>query len=194
MRQALQLGKVATIKRGSWLSLVMLCAVTALATAMGFCILLAGATAVFAWESPALSGADAGDWKQNSASQKQSSNPAVSADQLATNDSQPQPAAQRGQAAVGTSEENGTAAGQAFSGVITDASCGARHSRNSDKTSADCARSCVRKGSRYVLVDGEEIHPLQGDRTQLDRRAGMRVEVVGNLVGDTIKVKSIAAH
>ena len=65
---------------------------------------------------------------------------------------------------------------------------------NSDKTSAECARSCVRKGSRFVLVDGEESHGLDGDPTQLDRLAGVRVEVTGSLVGDTIKVKSVVAR
>jgi hypothetical protein len=80
-----------------------------------------------------------------------------------------------------------------FTGMITDSHCGARHSRNSDKTSAECAHLCVHsKGSHYVLVDGEEIHGLQGDRTQLDKLAGTRVNVVGRLVGDTIRVQSIS--
>ena len=50
------------------------------------------------------------------------------------------------------------------------------------------------RGSRYVLVDGEEIHALVGDPSLLDRLAGVRVEVVGMLEGDTIRIKSVTAR
>lgn len=161
-----------TKKRGLWLSLVMLCVVTVLSAALGFGVLFAGASVVFAVvESPAA------------------------AEQATSQPSQAVPD-QSNQSKDGKeTENNATSSGKTFSGMITDSHCGARHSRNSDKTSAECARLCVRtKGSHYVLVDGEEIHGLQGDRTQLDRLAGMRVDVVGKLVGDTIKVQSITAH
>jgi hypothetical protein len=150
-------------QRGSWLSLVMLCAVAALFTALGFAVLFAGASAVFA---VAASSAAAGD----------------SSSQASPRETQTPPA-------------NSGPQGKNFSGMITDSHCGARHTRYADMTSAECARLCVRsKGSHYVLVDGESIHGLQGDRTQLDRMATMRVDVVGTLVGDTIKVESISAR
>ena len=78
--------------------------------------------------------------------------------------------------------------------MITDAHCGARHSRNSGKSSAECTRSCVRNGFHYVLVDGEEVHALEGDQSQLEQLAGVRVQLVGLLEGNTIKVKSAAVR
>jgi hypothetical protein len=174
-------------KRGSWLSLVMLCVVTVLSAALGFGVLFAGASVVFAIvESPAV------------AEPRSVTNTPVSNSEAVQTASQPTQASpdQNNQNKDGKETENNDAAsGKTFSGMVTDSHCGARHSRNSDKTSAECARLCVRtKGSHYVLVDGEEIHGLQGDRTQLDRLAGMRVDVAGKLVGDTIKVQSITPH
>ena len=81
-----------------------------------------------------------------------------------------------------------------FSGMVTDSRCGARHSMKSGKSSADCARSCVRNGSHYVLVDGEEIHALDGNQVELEKLAGVRVEVTGSLEGNAIKVESITAR
>ena len=88
--------------------------------------------------------------------------------------------------------DDGTVAtGQTFAGMITDSRCGARHQRNSDKTSAECVRSCVRNGAGYVLVDGERIYALQGDSMQLEKLAGERVNVTGMREGDTIRVKAV---
>ncbi len=64
---------------------------------------------------------------------------------------------------------------------------------DSNKTSAECARSCVRNGSRYVLVDGEKSYVLEGKTSQLEKLAGERVEILGQLAGDSIRVKSVSA-
>jgi hypothetical protein len=64
---------------------------------------------------------------------------------------------------------------------------------NSGKTSAECVRSCVRHGAHSVLVDGEKVYALAGDPTELEKPAGERVNVIGMLEGDTIKVKAIVA-
>ena len=174
-------------KHGSWSSLVSFCAVTAVCAALGFGGLFAGAAVIFAAVQP------------QSVSAEESSQP-LPQDSLDGNQITEIPASSEPQltAVAWQSEDkpaakdpNGT---QSFSGMVTDARCGARHARNSNKTPADCATECVRKGSHYVLVDGEEIHGLHGDRTQLDRMAGMRVDVVGKIVGDTIKVQSMTAH
>ena len=174
-------------QRGSWLSLVMLCAVTIFSAALGFGALFAGGSAVFAVvQSSSVSGENPSE--------------ALPQDALSAN-----PVADDQQAQAVTSElhqvstgkdadETGAASGNTFTGMVTDARCGARHSMKSDKTSAECARSCVRKGARYVLVDGEETHALEGDPDQLDGLAGVRVEIVGKLVGGTIKVEAVAAR
>jgi hypothetical protein len=179
-------------QHGSWLSLVMLCAVTVFSTALGFGALFAGGSAVFAVvQSPSVS---------NENLSEAAAQDAVSANNVSSTpvpDDQPAQAfaSQPQQVSTGKdTDETDAASGKTFTGMVTDARCGARHSMKSDKTSAECARSCVRKGSRYVLVDGEEIHTLEGDSTQLDKLAGARVEVVGRLVGDTIKVEAVAAR
>jgi hypothetical protein len=83
-------------------------------------------------------------------------------------------------------------ADQTFNGVITDSRCGARHRKNSGKAPAECTRTCVKGGAKYVLVDGEKIYALQGDPAPLERLAGQRVTVVGDLEGTTIKVKTVS--
>jgi hypothetical protein len=168
---------------GSWLSLVTLCAAAALFTALGLGMLFAGASAVFAVAAPSSAGSD--DPSQGNAQKVGTeATPQASLSQQSSE-------IQAGQ----NSAPNSAPQANTFSGMITDSHCGARHTRYADMTSAECARLCVRsKGSHYVLVDGEAIHGLDGDRTQLDRMATMRVDVVGKLVGDTIKVESIAAR
>lgn len=82
--------------------------------------------------------------------------------------------------------------GMVFSGLITDSHCGARHT-DSDKSASECARMCVRKGSRYSIANGERNYELAGDSGQLAELAGQRVSLIGVLNGDTIKVSSAAA-
>lgn len=80
----------------------------------------------------------------------------------------------------------------AFSGMITDSRCGARHIRNSRLSSAECARECVRKGARYILVDGEHRYTLTGNEETLGKLAGIRANVTGSRQGDTIAVRAAA--
>ena len=79
--------------------------------------------------------------------------------------------------------------GQSFSGLITDADCGSRHT-DSRKSAAECARMCVRNGSRYVMVNGDKNYELTGAAQQLGELAGQRVKVIGVVSGDPIKVSS----
>ena len=82
--------------------------------------------------------------------------------------------------------------GRAFSGVITDDRCGARHQPSSGQNSSECARKCVRSGSKYLLVDGGKSYRLDGNTDDLDRLAGERANIIGTLTGNTIRVSSIA--
>ncbi len=77
-----------------------------------------------------------------------------------------------------------------FNGMITDSYCGARHRRGSHRSSAECARACVRKGATYVLVDGDHRYQLTGANEVLDKLAGQRANVVGTREGGTIAVTS----
>jgi len=83
--------------------------------------------------------------------------------------------------------------GRTFSGMITDDRCGARHQRNSDKSPSECARMCVRNGSKYMLVDGDKKYTLDGNADGLDKLAGQRASIVGTLDGNTIRVSSISS-
>ncbi len=94
-----------------------------------------------------------------------------------------EPQSHEGQAGV-------RAANQTFSGVITDAHCGPKHS-DSDKGPSECARMCVRNGSKYNIVDGDKKYDVAGNLAQFDEFAGQRVRLFGSLEGNTIKVVSI---
>lgn len=78
-----------------------------------------------------------------------------------------------------------------FSGMVTDSNCRARHNKNSNLSSTECAELCIRGGAKYVLVDGEKVFFLEGHPRQLAKLAGQRAEVHGTLTGETIQVDSI---
>ena len=78
-------------------------------------------------------------------------------------------------------------------GWITDAKCGAKHVKNSTKSSAECAKACVHGGAKYTLVDGDKIYTLEGKEDQLDRVAGERATVEGTVDGNVIKVASVSS-
>jgi hypothetical protein len=79
--------------------------------------------------------------------------------------------------------------GRIFFGTITDAHCGARH-KDSDQGASECVRMCARNGSRYVLVGNDGSYELAGDMERFSALAGRRVNLVGVLHGDSIKVSS----
>jgi hypothetical protein len=79
--------------------------------------------------------------------------------------------------------------GQTFSGLITDARCGSRH-MDLGNSASECARNCVRNGSRYVMVDGDRTYDLIGAQDQFGRLAGQRIRLTGVLNGGAIKVSS----
>jgi hypothetical protein len=76
---------------------------------------------------------------------------------------------------------------QIFSGVITDARCGAKHA-DSRKNASDCARQCVENGANYTIVDGGSSYELTGNRRQFNQWAGQRVTLTGIREGNKIKV------
>jgi len=81
---------------------------------------------------------------------------------------------------------------QSFSGTVSDSMCGAHHMMK-NATPAQCTRECVKQGSDYALVVGSKVYTLKGDKTQLDKFAGEKVTVNGNVSGNTITVKSVMA-
>jgi hypothetical protein len=85
--------------------------------------------------------------------------------------------------------------GKAYTGVVSDSMCGAKHMMAGD--AASCTHECVSKGSKYALVVGDKVYTL--DTTDkdalatLDKQAGATVTVTGTENGDTIAVSSVKA-
>jgi hypothetical protein len=84
---------------------------------------------------------------------------------------------------------------QTLTGEVSDAMCGAKHEMPGKP--ADCARSCMKHGSKYALVVGDQVYTLEtSDKAALDKLdslAGTRAKVTGEVDGTTIAVKSVAA-
>jgi len=84
---------------------------------------------------------------------------------------------------------------QTLTGEVSDAMCGAKHQMPG--AAADCTRACVKHGSNYALVVGDKVYTLEtSDQTaidKLDKLAGAKAKVTGEVSGTTITVKSVAA-
>ena len=92
----------------------------------------------------------------------------------------------------------GEAAGstQTFTGKVSDAMCGAKHSEGGIAP-ADCVRACVQKGANYALVVGDKVYSLstsdQAALNELNTLVWEQAKVTGTVNGDTISVKSVTA-
>jgi len=98
---------------------------------------------------------------------------------------------------IGVAAISALAAGksQTLTGEVSDAMCGAKHEMPGN--AAACTRGCVKHGSQYALVVGDKVYTLQtSDQAALDKLndlAGAKAKVTGDVDGDTITVKSVAA-
>lgn len=81
---------------------------------------------------------------------------------------------------------------QTITGIVTDSMCGKKHMMK-NATVAQCTHECVKSGSDYALVSGDKMYTLKGDKTQIDKFAGLNVVVEGETNGKTINVKAIKA-
>ncbi len=81
--------------------------------------------------------------------------------------------------------------GQSLTGTVSDSMCGAKHMM--EGSAAQCTRECVKGGSDYALVKGNEVYTLKGNTKGLDKYAGQKVTVTGKLSGNTFTVDSISA-
>lgn len=84
---------------------------------------------------------------------------------------------------------------QTLTGEVSDAMCGAKHQMPG--AAAECTRACVKHGSNYALVVGDKVYTLetsdQGALDKLDKLAGGKAKVSGEVNGTTITVKSVTA-
>ena len=87
------------------------------------------------------------------------------------------------------------AADTTMTGKVSDAMCGAKHMMAGNE--ASCTHECVKGGSKYALVVGDKVYILEtADKSALDKLselAGASAKVTGEVKGDTIAVKSVAA-
>ena len=81
-------------------------------------------------------------------------------------------------------------AAKTLTGVVSDSMCGAKHMAK-DKGPAECTRSCVKQGTKYALVVGKKVYTLEGHEAELDKFAGARATVKGNLTGETVAVQTV---
>jgi hypothetical protein len=90
------------------------------------------------------------------------------------------------------------AATQTLTGVVTDDMCPKngvnKHTMAPGKPDAECVRGCVQAGAKYALfTDDKKLYILKGDAKQFDALAAQKVKVAGDVSGNTISVRSIAA-
>lgn len=76
-------------------------------------------------------------------------------------------------------------------GWISDSSCGATNA-NAEKSSRECALSCIRAGSKAVFVsDADQKVYKVSDSTKAAKFLDKKVKVNGKVSGDTIELASI---
>lgn len=81
---------------------------------------------------------------------------------------------------------------QTFTGTVSDSMCGKKHMMKGI-SAAQCTRECVKSGADFALVVGDKVYTLKGDKTAIDKFAGVNATVKGKLSGDTIAVESVQA-
>jgi hypothetical protein len=95
--------------------------------------------------------------------------------------------------APGTSKPAEDSAEQkTLTGIVSDSMCGAHHMEK-EKSAAECNRECVKKGTKYALVMGKTVYTLDGHEAELDKLAGEKATVKGNVMGEMVMVESVAA-
>lgn len=86
------------------------------------------------------------------------------------------------------------AAPATLTGTLSDTMC-AKSSKHMmpGQSDADCIRACVKAGAKWALVGGGKVYVLDGDKAAFDKLAGKRVTVTGEVNGENVSVKQIAA-
>jgi hypothetical protein len=80
---------------------------------------------------------------------------------------------------------------QKLTGIVSDDMCKQKHMMPGH-SEADCARACVRAGSKYALIVGDKVYVLKGDPKQIGEFAGKKVSVTGDLTKGSLAVQSIS--
>src|SRR5713101_598530 len=89
-----------------------------------------------------------------------------------------------------TKPDKSSATPKTLTGIVSDSMCGAHHMAK-DKSPAECARMCVKQGMKYALVVGSKVYTLEGHEAEVDKLAGERATVKGEVTGETLAVQSV---
>lgn len=98
----------------------------------------------------------------------------------------------KGGCAPAAAKQAGPATQKTLVGIVSDTSCGAKHTMMPGKSDAECTRACVSKGSKYALVVGKKVYTLEGQGDELNKLAGAKAKVTGTVSGDVVQVSSVA--
>jgi hypothetical protein len=90
----------------------------------------------------------------------------------------------------------GLGADQTLTGQISDSMCKAKHEEAAEGAGKmadhDCTVSCVKGGSKYVLlVDGKIVQIANQTFADVEKLAGQTVRMTGEIKGDTITVTKV---
>ncbi|MGH9686192.1 MAG: hypothetical protein ACRD5K_03760 [Candidatus Acidiferrales bacterium] len=79
-----------------------------------------------------------------------------------------------------------------MTGVVTDMACGRSHSMmKGNGSDAQCVRTCVKGGSPFGLVVGDNVIELRGHSGELNKYAAQKVTVSGTMRGKDLIVESV---
>ena len=78
-----------------------------------------------------------------------------------------------------------------WTGAISEAGCGAKHTDGSAKSVA-CVTGCVKKGAApvFVTADGKVVKIANADKVQ--EHLGHKVKVTGKLDGETLTIDTVS--
>src|SRR5882724_9714910 len=77
-----------------------------------------------------------------------------------------------------------------LTGLVSDAICKGMHFRKA-LTPFSCTLKCMQDGADYSLVVGDKVYVLEGHRAELNKFAGGRATIKGQVNGNRIAVDSV---
>ena len=78
-----------------------------------------------------------------------------------------------------------------WTGYISDAKCGAKHTDGSEK-SVKCVQGCVKGGTAPVFVSGDKVLKIDdASKSKVMDHLGHKVTINGSLSGDTVTIEDI---
>jgi len=88
------------------------------------------------------------------------------------------------------------AADKTWNGVLSDAKCGGKHSKDEHGATAagdhDCATKCIAGGEKNVFISGGKTYKIANqDFAGLKTHAGHKVALTGEMKDDSITVSKI---